>query len=37
MLNAYVQKINLSKKFQEICVWIGERKSREEEEQIVSQ
>ncbi|KAK8860288.1 hypothetical protein M9Y10_011952 [Tritrichomonas musculus] len=31
-----VQKIKLSKKFQEICVKIGDCKSREEEEEIVS-
>jgi AP-4 complex subunit epsilon-1 len=36
MFSTGVQKIKLSKKFHEICVKIGECKSREEEEQIVS-
>ena len=32
-----VKKIKIRKKFNEICVKIGDCKSREEEEQIVSQ
>ena len=36
MLGSGFQKIKLSKKFHDICVRIGECKSREEEEQIVT-
>ena len=36
MFSTGVQKIHLSQKFHDVCVKIGECKSREEEEQIVS-